>query len=289
MQNPRPTTDERAAQTATSVVKRHDRGQALVEFALVLPLMLLLLLLAVDFGRLFTTYIAVNNAAREGAFYAAEHAADTPFDGTAYNAGVEATASQEVNVQAQGGEGTLTVTPPVCFPAGGGAPIACNVAASQTSGIGNHVQVSVSQPFTLLTPFVGELFGGQIDLSAQATAPVLDADAVTVLPPSPSPSLSPSPTPTASPTPTPSETPTLPPGETPTPEPTPEPPPTCIVPDLFNQFYSGSPGALDTWQISAGFAGPLVDNTDGKKIKSQTLTAGAEVLCSSTMTVDDKN
>ena len=50
---------------------RPARGQALVEFALVLPVMLLLLLLAVDFGRLFFTYIAVNNAAREATSYAA--------------------------------------------------------------------------------------------------------------------------------------------------------------------------------------------------------------------------
>jgi Flp pilus assembly protein TadG len=281
--------DDRGDHTITPFSRRLGRGQALVEFALVLPLMLLLLLLAVDFGRLFTTYIAVNNAAREGAFYAAEHAADDPFDGPTYIAEVDAIAREEVNAQGQGGEGALSVTPPVCFPAGGGAPIACNVAATQTSGIGNHVQVEVSQPFSLLTPFVGELFGGQLILTAQATAPVLDADVVTVLPPSPTPSLSPTPTPTASPTPTPSATPTLPPGATPTPSPTPVPPPTCFVPDRFNQFYFGSPGALDTWQTSAGFTGPLVDATDGKKIKSQTLTAGDEVLCSSTMTVDDKN
>lgn len=265
------------------------RGQALVEFALVLPIMLLLLLMAVDFGRLFTTYVAVNNAAREGAFYAAEHAADTPFDSTAYNDGVETTALQEVNVQAQGGEGTLIVSPPLCFPSGGGGNIACDVAATQTSGTGNHVRVSVSQPFSFLTPFAGEIFGGQLTLAADATAPVLDADTITLLPPSPSPSITPSPTPTASPTDTPSPTPTLPPGATPTPTPSPTPPPTCTVPDLFNQYYNGSPGALDTWQTGAGFTGALIDDTDGKKIKSQTLTPNDVVLCSSSMTVDDKN
>jgi Flp pilus assembly protein TadG len=46
----------------------HDRGQGLVEFALILPVMMLILLIAVDFGRLFFTYIQVNNAAREAAF-----------------------------------------------------------------------------------------------------------------------------------------------------------------------------------------------------------------------------
>ena len=49
---------------ATSSTRRHrpptlrrlrprTRGQALVEFALVLPIMILVLLLAIDFGRLF--------------------------------------------------------------------------------------------------------------------------------------------------------------------------------------------------------------------------------------------
>ena len=55
------------------------RGQALTEFALARPVMLLLLL-AVDFGRLFFSYIAVNNAAREATYYAAAHAADSDFD-----------------------------------------------------------------------------------------------------------------------------------------------------------------------------------------------------------------
>ena len=42
-------------------------GQALVEFALVIPVMLLMLAIAIDFGRLFFSYIEITNAAREGA------------------------------------------------------------------------------------------------------------------------------------------------------------------------------------------------------------------------------
>jgi len=44
-----------------------EAGQNLVETALVLPLLLLVLAGIVDFGRAFTTYIAIANAAREGA------------------------------------------------------------------------------------------------------------------------------------------------------------------------------------------------------------------------------
>lgn len=44
-------------------------GQALVEFALILPLLLLLTLGVMDIGRLFSTKIVLTNAAREGANY----------------------------------------------------------------------------------------------------------------------------------------------------------------------------------------------------------------------------
>ena len=53
--------------------RRRNRGQSLVEFALVLPLMLFLLAMAIDFGRLFYTYVAVENAAKEGAIYGAQN------------------------------------------------------------------------------------------------------------------------------------------------------------------------------------------------------------------------
>ena len=59
---------------------RRTTGQALVEFAFILPVMCALLLLALDFGRLFYTFIAVNNAAREAAFLAGTRAADSDYD-----------------------------------------------------------------------------------------------------------------------------------------------------------------------------------------------------------------
>ncbi len=49
-------------------------GQSLVEFALVLPILLLLILGAMDIGRIITTKIAVTNAAREGANFLSRNA-----------------------------------------------------------------------------------------------------------------------------------------------------------------------------------------------------------------------
>jgi len=46
---------------------RDDRGAAAVEFALVLPLLLLLVFGVMEFSRLYNVQISLSNAAREGA------------------------------------------------------------------------------------------------------------------------------------------------------------------------------------------------------------------------------
>lgn len=52
---------------------RNEDGQALVEFALVLPILLLLIVAVIDFGWIFMAKIRVTNAARETARYYAVH------------------------------------------------------------------------------------------------------------------------------------------------------------------------------------------------------------------------
>jgi len=47
--------------------KNGEKGQALVEFTLLLPIFLLLLFAIIDFGMGFYSWITVTNAAREGA------------------------------------------------------------------------------------------------------------------------------------------------------------------------------------------------------------------------------
>ncbi len=271
-----------------------SKGQALVEFAIVAPVLLLLLLIAVDFGRVFFSYVAVNNSAREGAYYAAAHAGDDPFDQTAYEAGVVNAALTETVNQTQGGEGSRTVTGPTCLVAGTTTTVDCRTASTNLAGgSGNHVIVSVSQPYQFLTPLVGELFGGQLTLAASATAPVLNPLSVTIAPgPTAGPTASPSPSP--SPTPTPAPTATSP-GATPTPTPpptiapTPTPVPSCIVPDYKGSFWSntGAVPALQVWQ-QAGFTGTLTNAAGDQEIWNQTLQKGKSELCTSNMTVSAK-
>ena len=57
-------------------IKNFFKAQALIEFALLLPVLLLLLMGAIDFGRLFYVKIVLTNAAREGANYLSFHTFD---------------------------------------------------------------------------------------------------------------------------------------------------------------------------------------------------------------------
>ncbi len=56
---------------------KRPSGQSLIEFALVLPVLLLLIIGAIEIGRLFFTKIVVTNAAREGAYYYATNPSST--------------------------------------------------------------------------------------------------------------------------------------------------------------------------------------------------------------------
>ena len=144
--------------------------------------MLLLLLIAVDFGRLFLAHISNVNAAREAANYAAAHAADSPYDSNAFNTGSANAAIEQANAQGQSGGGVVAVASPFCFsPAAPSTSIDCNAASNFAPGSGNDVTVTVSQPFTFWTPLIGNLFGGSLTLTTSATAPVLNPLVATVV------------------------------------------------------------------------------------------------------------
>jgi len=55
-----------AAPAAADRRTRRSRGQAMVEFTLILPLLLLLILGIYQFGQTYSDYIQVTNAARDG-------------------------------------------------------------------------------------------------------------------------------------------------------------------------------------------------------------------------------
>jgi PKD repeat protein len=150
-----------SAPTARSRVDR-SRGQAIVEFALIFPIFLLLLLIAVDAGRLYFSLIQVHNAAREGAAVGAVSPTDL--------ASITARARQETNAQAQRGEHAIAVA--VACGSASGTSLACSRAPGG-SGAGNTITVSVAERFTFLTPFINGFFDDNFSMGASATAGVL--------------------------------------------------------------------------------------------------------------------
>ena len=118
---------------------RGQRGQALVEMAVLLPVLLLILMGVLDFGRYFYTGLTVRHAAREGARYGAVHASDD----AAIRARVEQAATGLDTSQL-----TVTVSP-----------------APAQRRVGEALVVQVAYPFRFVTPLAG-LVGEEHQLTA---------------------------------------------------------------------------------------------------------------------------
>ncbi len=80
------------------IIQRQDAcpGATALEFLFVLPLLLTLLLGAIDFGRFAHSYLAVINAARSGAAYGSTHPYTTS-TAAAWNAGLRQAVDDEMN------------------------------------------------------------------------------------------------------------------------------------------------------------------------------------------------
>jgi Flp pilus assembly protein TadG len=141
------------------------RGQSLVEFALVIPIMLLLLAGAIDLGRLFYAYVAVENAAKEGAFFGSR----SPLCDDASTAGCSNPNNVIWHVQNEatniGGQFATTVA---CRTPGGALVQPINDCLD-----GYTYQVTVSYPFRLLTPILGSIVNQNLTLSAESQATVI--------------------------------------------------------------------------------------------------------------------
>lgn len=101
---------------------KSTRGQSLVEFAISLTLVLLLLAGAVDFGMAFFSFIAIRDAAQEGALYGSmaptdiagiesrvRHASTTPIDMTDPDANINITV-RTIGRACEGGGIEVTIT-----------------------------------------------------------------------------------------------------------------------------------------------------------------------------------
>lgn len=143
--------------------RRHERGQAMVEAAISLIFLLLMLSALVDFGRLFFTYLAMNNAAAEGAYYGTAfplrvNSGNSPDpDNIIYRTRNEV--PDDVTQLIDWSQATIrveygsTVTPPP---------------------VGSALTVRVIYPFRMIGPLPGLIgWNGQFNIQAAATQTIL--------------------------------------------------------------------------------------------------------------------
>jgi TadE-like protein len=260
---PAPAEPGRSARPKRRLRLRFDpRGQSLVEFAISFPVLMLMILFGVDFGRVFLGWVQLNSAVREAANFAAINPAAW---GTPGNAPAQAEYNRLITAETMQTNCTLPdPLPQPTFPSG--------------TDVGSPSVVEITCRFSLITPVIGNILGDAINVSASAAFPIRSGlMGGTAVGPG-LPSFSPGPTaptesvdPGTSPIPTPSQLPT--------------PVPVCVVPDYQNV---NSSQATRMW-TDAGFTAnnltfnPLVP--PHYKIKKQTIRQGEVVACGSTMTV----
>jgi len=136
---------------------RRFRGQALVEFALILPVLLVILLGTVDAGRLIFAYNSVANAAREGGRTAIVN--QTPDE-------VRQRAAEQATVL-----GMPTADPTGCPPNGGPTTQPTGIcfvlrarnndtiACANPPTIGCTAIVAAKWEYRAITPIIGDLIG----------------------------------------------------------------------------------------------------------------------------------
>ena len=139
--------------------RERTRAQGLVEFALVLPVLVLSLLIVLDFGRAFMSYITLTNATRVAANYASVIPGD--FTGTPNTATYNAMLDRETATLAcpiQPNTAPANKYPLPTFPTG--------------SSLGDTAVAGMTCDFELITPILSGFFGGRLEMSASSEFPI---------------------------------------------------------------------------------------------------------------------
>jgi hypothetical protein len=147
------------------------RGQTVVEFALILPVVLLLTVGIIDIARLFTAYVSLTNGVREAALYASSGGYAKWCSGTAGDvpcptgAGSHQFANPDsIGYHVQGESTGLTLTSITVA-----VPVCDNGTCDATS---NWVTVAATVPFQPLTPLITTIMGSQVMVGASTTAQI---------------------------------------------------------------------------------------------------------------------
>jgi len=129
---------ERLRSRLSLSVERRSQGQGLTEFALILPLLLLLMLGIIEFGYVFTVYSGLFNAAREGTRYGVVRPRDA--------SGIVHTAKEKIFL-VNPDEVDITVA----YDSGPGTLVFTDTAQVQ---IGDRVAVTLTYDLPTITPMI---------------------------------------------------------------------------------------------------------------------------------------
>ena len=170
--------------------KRRQRSQALIEFALVSPVLLLLLFGVIDLGRAIFFYVTINHAAREGARVAVRASNALPTNTDVLNSvrgqmqgapvsepcpqGPISSATPPANsgwvyVTEPNPPSSVQATPPPNAPGGEYAAAASGSCNAVNPAVGNdQLQVTIRFNLVLITPIVAQVTANRIVMQAAA-------------------------------------------------------------------------------------------------------------------------
>lgn len=156
---------------------RCDEGQALLEFAFLLPLLLILITGMVDFARLYQQYQLVTDAAREGARVSVIAPENPPSDPaaaeTAHTQNIMDAVQRTLQVAAVDGWDSMSGPTENCDALPTSTPTTVEVySCAWNSARGNESRVALRAPyeFLVLGPFVGWATGDRtVTLSTSFT------------------------------------------------------------------------------------------------------------------------
>ena len=121
---------------------KSEKGQSMVEFALLLPILILILLMIIEGGLIFGGYLELQNAARDGARYASVHTDKQ--DQTSINTYI--TGKNFIIVDKS------NLVQPIGF-------------TKMTNAQGTILTVTLTYKYPIITPIIGGIIGDEDDES----------------------------------------------------------------------------------------------------------------------------
>jgi len=122
---------------------KNNRGQTLVEMALVLPILLLIIFGIIEFGRIFNAHLTLTHASREGARAGAVHKSDSEIENIVINASYPLIVNED----------NITIDP----------------LQTQGRSTGGSVSVEIDSSIEIFTPVISNLLENPYPVSGKTT------------------------------------------------------------------------------------------------------------------------